>query len=258
MRDAIVMKNVTLEYEGKRALQNLDWTVERGESWALVGPNGAGKTSLVRLVNGYSWPSEGEVEVLGSRFGECDLRELRRRVGTVSSLLEDWVSDNADVLELVVSGKYGATRLWKRPEEAERRRALSLLKVLGCDDQVGKKMKQLSQGEKQRVMIARTLMADADLLILDEPCEGLDLTAREKFLAGLARLAKEKVVTMVYVTHRTDEIPEGFANAILLKGGRVLAAGKTEEVLTGKNLTACFETKVRVRRLGGRYYTLVY
>lgn len=257
MRNAIKMRRVALEYEGKRALDCIDWTVRRGESWALVGPNGAGKTSIVRLVNGYSWPSEGSVEVLGMKFGEVDLRDLRRRVGTVSSMMESWVRESARVLDLVVAGKYGSTRLWAKADDGERSRALSLLRVLGCEEQAEKKMRELSQGERQRVMIARTLMADAQLLILDEPCEGLDLPAREKFLKGLSRLAEERLATLVYVTHRTDEIPRGFTHALLLRGGRAVAAGPIEKTLTARNLSACFETKVRVEMMAGRYYTLV-
>src|SRR5579863_7681428 len=125
MRSAIKMHGVALEYEGKRALDGLDWTVRHGESWALVGPNGAGKTSIVRMINGYSWPSEGSVEVLGKKFGELDLRDLRRRVGTVSSMMEPWVRESARVLDLVVAGKYGSTRLWTKVDKGERFRALS-------------------------------------------------------------------------------------------------------------------------------------
>jgi iron complex transport system ATP-binding protein len=257
MADAISLKGVTVEYEGKKAVQDLTWSVKKGESWALVGPNGSGKTTLMSLINGYKWPTEGAVKVLGNTFGECDLRELRTRVGMVSSFLDTWVRPNQRVLELVVSGKYGSTRLWKTVTAAERRRALSLLKVLGCLDQADKRSKELSQGERQRVLLARTLMADAELLILDEPCEGLDLGAREKFLQGLSRLAKARLVTMVYVTHRTDEIPQGFTNAMLLRDGKPVASGKIAKALTSENLTKCFGLPVRLVRLGGRFYTLV-
>jgi iron complex transport system ATP-binding protein len=257
MSRAISVKHVTVEYDGKKALQDLDWNVRGGESWAVVGPNGAGKTTLMSMLNGYRWPTEGTVEVLGSKFGDCDLRELRTRIGMVSSFLDAWVPEDERVLDLVVTGKYGSTRLWRKITPAERRRAVSLLKVLGCEDQVDKLSKELSQGERQRVLIARTLMADAELLILDEPCEGLDLGAREKFVGGLSRLAKAKVTTMLYVTHRTDEIPPGFTHAMLLKDGRALAAGKIEETLTARNLSTCFELPVRLERVGGRYYTLI-
>jgi iron complex transport system ATP-binding protein len=257
MTAAIEVEGVTIEYDGKKALQDLDWRVMAGESWAVVGPNGAGKTSLMSMLNGYKWPTQGTVRVLGQKFGDCDLRELRTRIGMVSSFLETWVRGDEPVLELVVSGKYGATRLFRKISPSEKKRAVSLLRVLGCEEHIGKRSKELSQGERQRVMIARTLMADAALLILDEPCEGLDLGARENFLGGLSRLAKARLTTMVYVTHRTDEIPPGFNHAMLLKGGRVLAAGKIESTLTADNLSACFEIPVRLERLGGRYYTLV-
>ena len=257
MSKAILVRRVTVEYDGKKALRDFDWSVRTGESWAVVGPNGAGKTTLMSMINGYKWPTQGTVEVLGERFGDCDLRELRTRIGMVSSFLEGWVRGDEPVLELVVSGRYGATRLWRKISAAEKREALGLLRVLGIEDKSERKMKELSQGERQRAMIARTLMANAKLLILDEPCEGLDIGAREKFLGGLARLAKARLTTMVYVTHRTDEIPLGFNHAMLLNGGKVLSAGEIETTLTAKNLSRCFDLPVHLEKLGGRYYTLV-
>ena len=155
MTTAIDVEDVTIEYDGKKALQGLDWRVRAGESWAVVGPNGAGKTSLMSMLNGYKWPTEGTVRVLGQKFGECDLRELRTRIGMVSSFLETWVRGDEPVLELVVSGKYGATRLFRKISSSEKKRAISLLRVLGCEEHAGKRSKELSQGERQRVMIAR-------------------------------------------------------------------------------------------------------
>jgi iron complex transport system ATP-binding protein len=257
MRAAIDIRDVTVEFEGKKALQGVSWRAQRGESWAVVGPNGAGKTTLMSMINGYRWPSSGTMKVLGQTFGECDLRELRTRIGLVSSFLEGWVGSDERVLDIVVSGKYGATRLWNKATAQEKKRATSLLKVLGCEEYATRRSGELSQGERQRVMLARTLMADAELLILDEPCEGLDLGAREKFLGGLTRLADARFVTMVYITHRTDEIPSSFTHAMLLKGGRVMAAGKIETTLTDLNMSECFGLPVRIERLGGRYYTLV-
>ena len=175
----------------------------------------------------------------------------------VSAYLEGWITGDERVVDLVVSGKYGATKMWVPPTIEERSRAASLLRVMGCEEQLGKKMVELSQGEKQKVMIARTLMAKAKLLVLDEPCEGLDLGARERFLESLSAVALRRLVSIVYVTHRTDEIPTGFTHALLLKAGRVLAAGEIDKALTSKNLSSCFDVKVKVRRLNGRYYTLV-
>jgi iron complex transport system ATP-binding protein len=253
----IALGNVTLEYEGKTALHDVTWKVGKGESWALIGPNGAGKTSLISIVNGYRWPTKGFAEVLGRKFGETDLRELRTRVGLISAYLEDWIPPNERVLDLVVSGKYGATRVWRTITRSERARAESLLRLVGCGDNVRKRVNELSQGERQKALIARALMAEAKLLVLDEPCEGLDLGARESFLDGLSKLAIRGETAMVYVTHRIDEIPAGFSHALLLKEGRVLASGEIDDTLTGGNLTRCFGVGVRLQKVEGRYYAIV-
>jgi iron complex transport system ATP-binding protein len=253
----IGLRGVTLEYEGKTALIDISLKVGRGESWALIGPNGAGKTSLISIINGYRWPTKGVVEVLGRRFGETDLRELRTHVGLISAYLEDWIPPNERVLDLVVSGKYGATRVWGTITRPERTRAETLLRMVGCGDYVRKRVNELSQGERQKVLIARALMSEAKLLVLDEPCEGLDLGAREIFLDGLSTLADRRETAMVYVTHRIDEIPTGFSHALLLKEGRVLASGAMDETLTGENLTRCFGVRVRLQKVEGRYYAIV-
>jgi iron complex transport system ATP-binding protein len=253
----ISLNGVGLEYEGKSALRLVDWEVGHGESWVVIGPNGAGKTSLLSIINGYRWPTTGEVEVLGERFGESDLRELRKHVGLVSAFLEEWIPPDERVLDLVVSGKYGATRMWRSVGPAERRRAESLLSSMGCAEHARKRVNELSQGERQKVMIARMLMSETKLLVLDEPCEGLDLGARESFLASVSRLAKERSVAIIYVTHRTDEIPAGFTHVLLLKAGRVMASGKIDDVLTGANLSRCFGVRVRLHKVSGRYYSIV-
>jgi iron complex transport system ATP-binding protein len=175
----------------------------------------------------------------------------------VSAYLDGWIPEDEKVLDLVVSGKYGSTRIWKKATPSEVRRATSLLDDLGCGDHVQKRVKEISQGERQKVMIARALMADARLLLLDEPCGGLDLGAREQFLDGLTRLARRGDTAMIYVTHRTEEIPSGFTHALLLKQGRVLASGPIADTLTGKNLSSCFDVGVRLETVNGRYYTIV-
>jgi iron complex transport system ATP-binding protein len=251
------LSGVTLEYEGKTALVGIDWRVGRGESWAIIGPNGAGKTSMLSIINGYRWPTEGRVEVLGEVFGKTDLRELRRHVGLISAYLEDWIPPNERVIDLVVSGKFGSTRLWKVASRAERAKAESLLRSVGCGGLALKTVSQLSQGERQKTLIARALMSDAELLVLDEPCEGLDLGARETFLDGLSRLARRGKTALVYVTHRIDEIPAGFSHALLLKDGRVLASGEMDETLTSENLSDCFGVTVRLQKVEGRYYAIV-
>jgi len=254
---AIRLRRVVLEYDGTTALRRVDWVVEEGESWAVIGPNGAGKTSLMSLINGYRWPTSGEVEILGNRFGEVDLREHRTRVGMVSAYLDGWIDENQSVLDLVVSGAYGSTRTWKRADGALARRGKSLLDELGCGHLASKRVGQVSQGERQKALIARALMANASLLLLDEPCEGLDLGSREQLMDGLTRLAGLRRTSIVYVTHRTDEIPTGFSHALLLKSGKVLAAGPIRKTLTSKNLSLCFGVPVRLETVNGRYYTIV-
>lgn len=253
----ISLSGVCLEYEGKQALKRVDWKIGRGENWVLIGPNGAGKTSLLSIINGYRWPTSGKVEVLGEKFGERDLRELRKHVGLVSAFLEEWIPPEEKVIDLVVSGKYGATRVWNKAGAAEQKRARSLLVALGCSEHVGKRINEISQGERQKVMIARMLMSEKELLVLDEPCEGLDLGARESFLGSVSRLAGERRVALIYVTHRTDEIPAGFTHALLLKAGRVMASGRIDDVITASNLSRCFGVRVGLHRVGGRYYSIV-
>ena len=251
------LSSVTLEYEGKTALRDVTWTVKRGESWALIGPNGAGKTSVISIINGYRWPTEGTVEVLGKRFGETDLRDLRTHIGLISAYLEDWIPPDERVTDLVVSGELGATRVWKVITRAQRAKAESLLRLLGCQDLALKRVNQLSQGERQKVLIARALVSEAKLLVLDEPCEGLDLGARESFLDGLSRLADRRETALVYVTHRLDEIPAGFSHALLLKEGGILASGRIDDVITSRNLGRCFGVDIRLQKVEGRYYAIV-
>lgn len=241
----------------KLALDEINWEVCKGESWVIIGPNGSGKTTLISVINGYNWPSRGEVSVLGQQFGKADLRELRKKIGMVSSFMNQWFESNEKVLDVVVSGKYASTKLWTAPVNDDFERARVLLKTLGCGHCARRTLKEVSQGERQKIVIARALMARPRLLTLDEPCEGLDLSARESFLVGLAAIAQKKTPTIIDVTHRTDEIPRGFTHALLMKEGKALAAGRIAEVITGRNLSRCFGVSVRVERFGGRFYTIV-
>lgn len=251
----VSLSDVSLVLDGKKVLDRIDWTVMQGENWVVIGPNGAGKTSLLSIIDGYRWPSRGEVSVLGRRFGEADLRELRTETGLVSSYLDWMVGGDETVLELVVSGKYGSTRVWSRFGRAEVAKATSLLEAVGCVEHRRKRISELSQGERQKVAIARAMMADPKLLILDEPCEGLDIASRESFLEGLVPLLeRRRGPSFIEVTHRTEDIPPGFTHALLLSRGRVVASGRIETTLTGAKLTRCLGTRVELKRWGGRYY----
>jgi len=254
-RPVVSLSDVSLVLDGKKVLSHIDWRVMPGENWVVVGPNGAGKTSLLSIINGYRWPSSGTVSVLGRRFGDADLRELRTETGLVSAFLDWMIGADEKVLELVVSGKFGSTRMWSRVKPADVARALSLLKAVGCSEHRGKTLSELSQGERQKVAIARALMAKPKLLVLDEPCEGLDIASRESFLDGLAPLLSGSGgPTFIEVTHRTEDVPTGFTHALLLNGGRVVASGKIGTTLTSRNLTRCLGTQVELKRWGGRFY----
>lgn len=243
--------------EGNEVIRNVSWRVERGENWVVVGPNGAGKTTLLRLLNGYLWPTSGTAAVLGKAFGSVDLRELRKSIGFVSSYMDGWVSEEERVLDVVASGASASMHPWQSLSQKDISYATSLVRRVGCGRHLQKRFGQLSQGERMRVIIARALMGKPLLITLDEPCAGLDLSGREDFLSTLSTIAVRRAQTMVYVTHRIDEVPSGFTHALLLRSGRVIAKGKIDRVLSGKNLSRCFGVRVRVTRWRKKLYALV-
>jgi iron complex transport system ATP-binding protein len=254
-RPVIAMSDVSLVIDGKRVLSHLDWRVMPGENWVVIGPNGAGKTSLLSIIDGYRWPSSGSISVLGRKFGEADLREIRTETGLVSAYLDSMVGRDEKVIDLVVSGRFGSTRMWSKVKPADVAVATSILRELGCYEHRRKAVSELSQGERQKVAIARALMAKPRLLILDEPCEGLDIASRESFLGGLEPLlTKRGGPAFIEVTHRTEDIPPGFTHALLLREGHVVGSGKIAETLTSEKLTRCLGTKIEMKKLGERYY----
>lgn len=255
--DSVVeLSKVHVALGGNQVIRDIDWRVGRGENWVVVGPNGAGKTTLLLLINGYLWPSGGTAKILGKQFGNVDLRDLRRSIGLVSPFMDDWFQEEK-TLDVVASGASASSRLWKSPNQKELRRATILLRRVGCGELARKKFGELSQGEKRRISIARALMGRPALITLDEPCAGLDLSGRESFLSTLSKMARDGAQTMVYVTHRIEEIPAGFTHALLLKSGKVVRKGELDKVLTGENLSRCFGVDVRVAKLHNRFYAVV-
>jgi iron complex transport system ATP-binding protein len=239
--------------EGAELLRGVSWTVRPGEHWALLGPNGAGKSTLLALAGATRHPSEGSVTVLGGRLGRVDVRALRERIGVVDAVgkLPDWLAVGDAVLT-------GATAtvwpLWHRYGPAERARAAELLALVGCAELAEREVGTLSQGERQRVRVARALMTGPPLLLLDEPATGLDLPAREALLAALASLAGSRPeLASVVVAHHLEDLPASTSHALLLRRGEVVAAGGAGEVLTDEAVSACFGLAVRVRREEGRW-----
>jgi iron complex transport system ATP-binding protein len=234
-------------------LLGVDWTVEAGQHWAILGPNGCGKTSLLSALTGYLPATAGEIAVLGERFGESDWRELRTRVGLVTSALQASIPAAEVAIETVMSGKFAQLNLWAKTTRSDRAEALRLLRFVGGAVLAEREWMFLSQGERQRVLIARALMARPKLLILDEPCTGLDPVAREHFLEFLDRLARRRQSpTLVLVTHHVEEITPAFSHALLLRQGRVTSAGPIASTLTSRSLSKVFGAPVKLVRRGPR------
>jgi len=253
---AVVLRvtGLGMERSGTRILRDVSWRVERGQHWAILGANGSGKTSLLSALTGYLMPTTGEIVLLGQRYGESDWRELRKRVGLVSSSIRQLMNENEPALATVISGKSAMIDLWGRVARRDRLRALRLLRQVEGVHLAGRPWRVLSQGERQRVLIGRALMARPHLLILDEPCAGLDPAAREQFLHFLQRLGgRKQSPTLVLVTHHVEEIMPVFSHVLLLKAGGVLAAGLKGRTLTPALLSSAFSSPVRLAQRQGRY-----
>lgn len=237
-------------------LRNVNWRVNPGEHWVILGANGSGKTTLLKALTGYLSPTSGGLALLGQRYGECDWRELRLQIGVVTSAFAASIPPSETAIDTVVSGKYAQLDLWHRVSSRDRLAARKLLEASDLAELADREWAYLSQGERQRVLIARSLMARPKLLILDEPCAGLDPIAREKFLRFLGTLSRGGSLAdpaLVLVTHHVEEIAPLFTHALLLRDGAVLAAGPRAKVLTSAQLTAAFGADLRLRRTGGRY-----
>jgi iron complex transport system ATP-binding protein len=235
-------------------LDEVSWRVERGQHWAILGANGSGKTSLLSALLGYLTPTDGRMLLLGRSFGHADWRALRQHIGLVSSSVRQMMAEDEPALETVVSGKFAMIGLWSRVTRSDRQRARQWLRRVECAPLAERPWRVLSQGERQRVLIGRALMATPRLLILDEPCAGLDPAAREHFLQFLQRLGRRQTSpTLLLVTHHVEEIMPVFSQVLLLKAGRVLAAGRKAATLTARNLSRAFNARITLGKSGGRY-----
>jgi iron complex transport system ATP-binding protein len=238
-------------------LHDLDWEVDPGERWVLLGPNGAGKSTLLTLVAAAGFPTKGTVEVLGEQLGRSHMPTLRERIGVVGTRIAEEVAfwPALDVLDVILSGATGTIVLrYDRLGEAERERAALLAARLGIERLLDRPFSGCSDGERQRVLLARALMPDPPLLVLDEPTAGLDLPGREELLASLDRLAvDEPSLTTVTVLHHLEDVPESTTHALLLRDGAPVAAGPAADVLRDGPVSAAFGLDVEVLRDGGRY-----
>ncbi|GAA2557089.1 putative ABC transporter ATP-binding protein YlmA [Streptomyces sp. ADI96-15] len=257
MSDVLELVDVSVVREGRALVDQVSWSVKEGERWVILGPNGAGKTTLLNLASSYLFPSTGTVSILGEQLGKpgTDVFELRPRIGVAGIALAEKLPKRQTVLQTVLTAAYGMTAAWHEDyEDVDRDRALAFLDRLGMNEHLDRKFGTLSEGERKRTLIARALMTDPELLLLDEPAAGLDLGGREDLVRRLGRLARDPIApSMIMVTHHVEEIAPGFTHVLMIRQGQVLAAGPLELELTSRNLSRCFGLPLVVEQQDDRW-----
>lgn len=255
MSDVLEFAGVSVVRGHNTLLDEVDWEIEEGQRWVVLGPNGAGKTTLLQIAAARLHPTRGVAGVLGEVLGAVDVFELRPRIGLASASMAERIPAGETVRDVVLTASYGVIGRWReRYEQADHARAAELLSALGAQHLADRTYGTLSEGERKRVQIARALMTDPELMLLDEPAAGLDLGAREDLVARLSLLANDlEAPALVLVTHHVEEIPPGFTDVLLLRDGHVVAAGPLEITLTADNLSATFGMPLTLNRHGDRY-----
>lgn len=245
------LTNVSLERQNKKLLNNVTWQVNKGEHWAILGLNGSGKTSLLKLITAEYWTSQGSMEVLGNQFGGTDISNIRTKIGIVGSFIAERLSPHMLAEKIVLTGKYKSSILYTEYGEKELEEARQMLISIGGEHLLGRIYASLSQGEKQLLLIARSLMESPEILILDEATSGLDLFAREKLLTQIEQITSlPNAPTIIYVTHHAEEITRSFTHVLLLKKGNIIAKGLKNEVLTEEILSDFYDQPVSIVPLG--------
>jgi iron complex transport system ATP-binding protein len=253
--EVLKLRGVSVRRDTSLLLRNIDWTAHEDERWIVIGPNGAGKTTLLQVAATLLFPTDGTVEVLGEALGEVDVFDLRPRIGITSASLAERVPAAEKVIDLVLTASYAILGRWKEEyDSSDVTRAVELLDALGCAHLIRRRFATLSEGERKRVQIARAMMPDPEMLLLDEPAAGLDLGGREDLLRRLSYLARDpKAPMIVQVTHHVEEVPDGFTHAMLLRRGSVLAQGPIEQVFTTRNLSRCFGVPLEIEYRNNRW-----
>ena len=255
MTDVLELTDITVIRDGNVLLDNVSWDVSSADRWVILGPNGAGKTTLMQVASGRMHPTRGVATILDEILGAVDIFELRPRIGFASATLADRIPPEETVRDVVVTAAYGVTGRWRENyDTGDVSRALELLDALGMSGFAERRFGTLSEGERKRVQIARALMTDPELLLLDEPAAGLDLGAREDLVRRLSRLAADPdAPSLVLVTHHVEEIPPGVTHVMLLREGSVVAAGEIESTLTEENLSKAFGVALELSRHDDRW-----
>lgn len=252
---AVDLAGIRVVRDGRPLLEGVDWRVRPGERWAVLGPNGSGKTTLLKVAAMQLLPTRGTVWVLGQRYGSCDARALRQRIAFVSGAVVRSIRPALSSHDVVLTGRFGALEPWWHDyQDADHERVERLLEASGLAPVSDRPFGLLSEGERQQVLLARSLMGRPELILLDEPAAGLDLGARERLVTQLAHLAADAAgPPLALVTHHVEEIPPGITHAMLLRGGQVVAAGALEDVLADDPVSDCFGIHVIVERSSGRW-----
>jgi iron complex transport system ATP-binding protein len=255
MAAVVELAGVSVVRNGSTLINNIDWEVDESDRWVVIGPNGAGKTTLLQVISAQIHPSSGVAGLLGEVLGTVDVFELRPRIGLTSAALAERIPRGERVHDVVVSASYAVVGRWREEyDELDHERAAELLAQLRIDRLANRTFGTLSEGERKRVQIARALMTDPELLLLDEPAAGLDLAGRESLVTTLGELAQDQYApASVLVTHHVEEIPNGITHAMLLKAGEIVAAGPLRETLTADNLTKTFEVELSLIEADGRW-----
>ena len=256
MSDVLHFSRVSVLRDGATLIDRLDWDVAEGERWVVLGPNGAGKTTLLQLASANLHPSRGTAAVLGETLGAVDVFELRPRIGLSSAALAERLPARETVRDVVLTASYAVVGRWREAyEQMDAARADELLAALGVAQLAERRFGTLSEGERKRVQIARALMTDPELMLLDEPAAGLDLGGREDLVRRLGRIAAdEDAPALVLVTHHVEEIPPGFTHALLLRDGRAVVSGLVDDVVTSENLSKTFDQDLVLQRSGDRFF----
>lgn len=251
-------KNVKFIREQKPILSDINWQMDDNENWAILGLNGSGKTTLLKLITGYEWPSSGDLTVLNQPFGKTSIPDLKKRIGWVSSDLRKRIKDHEVAETVVLSGKFASIGIWEDVTESDKKLAIDMLSLCGGKELIGKPYGVLSQGQQQIVIIARALMAKPELLIFDEPCNGLDLFAREAMLDRINTIANEQQTKgLIFVTHYIEEIPTCFNHVLLLKNGQMFAKGLTKDIFNEDLLSEFYDNDVDVIQLADNRITII-
>jgi iron complex transport system ATP-binding protein len=255
MNEVLRLDDVSVVRDGSKILHNIDWTVTEGQRWVIVGPNGAGKTTLLRMAAATLQPSSGVAKVLGDTLGEVNVFELRTRIGLASSSLAARIPNSERVLDAVMTASYAVTGRWnEKYEDVDERRARRVLAEWHLQDFAERAFGSLSDGEKKRAEIARAVMTDPELLLLDEPVASLDLAAREQTIRIIGAYATAPTApAMIMVTHHLEEIPPGFTHALILVKGSVFAAGEIDHTVTSEKISEAFGMSIQVDFVDGRY-----